>query len=151
MVKNKNEELVARLEYYLEELKTSCGDRKDLKNGHINHKTYAQIFQDIEEDEEMRDVLNVNIVFYKDMNYKWQYEIRKMYFDENDMAFCHRIVEEVPHPVFGWAPVYREKTTFGYGERNVFDTFYETKLDAHKACAKRISYMIEVYIERLTE
>ena len=99
----------------------------------------------------MRDVLNVNIVFYKDMNYKWQYEIRKMYFDENDMAFCHRIVEEVPHPVFGWAPVYREKTTFGYGERNVFDTFYETKLDAHKACAKRISYMIEVYIERLTE
>ena len=122
MVKNKNEELVARLEYYLEELKTSCGDRKDLKHGHINHKTYAQIFQEIEEDEDIRDVLNVNIVLHKDLEYKWQYEIRLII---DECMFIRKNRKEI--------------------------NLYETRLEAQKACAVRLADLIDAQIEKLIE
>lgn len=148
MIKLTNEQLVARLGYYLEQLTTSCGDRTDLLKGHINTKTFAQIFQEIEEDEYIKEVLNVNIVFYKDMNYRWQYEIRKMYFDENNASFCLKIVENIYVENFGWLPVYKENSTFGYAS-NVFQDFYETKLDAQKACAVRLADLIDAQIDKL--
>ena len=106
------EQLFAKLDYYIKKIKTP--------------ETYAQIFQEIEEDEDIRDVLNVNIVFYKDMNYRWQYEIRKMYFDENNASFCLKIVENIYDENFGWLPAYKENSTFGYAS-NVFQDFYENK------------------------
>ena len=146
----KNEQLVAKLEFYLGKLKTSSGDKNNRTRHCKTPETYAQIFQDIEEDEEMRDVLNVNIVFYKDMNYRWQYEIRKMYFDENNASFCLKIVENIYVENFGWLPVYKENSTFGYAS-NVFQEFYETKIDAQKACAVRLADLIEAQIDKLIE
>ena len=113
MIKFTNEQLVARLEYYLKELKTSCGDR------------HAQIFQEIEEieeDEQIRDVLNVNIVFYKDLSYKWQYEIRL-------------IIDEC---MFS-----------SYNRKEI--NLYETRLEAQKACAVRLADLIDAQIEKLIE
>lgn len=148
----KNEQLVAKLEFYLGKLKTSSGDKNNRTRHCKTPETYAQIFQEIEEDEDIRDVLNVNVVFYKDMNYRWQYEIRRMYVNEYNHKCCCKMVEEVPDmATYRLRPVYMEKTTFGYCERNVFDKFYETRFDAQKACAKKISLVIESCIRRLTE
>lgn len=148
MIKFTKEQLVAKLECYLEKLKTSSGDKNNRTRLCKAPETYAQIFQEIEEDEYIKEVLNVNIVFYKDMNYRWQYEIRKMYFDENNASFCLKIVENIYVENFGWLPVYKENSTFGYAS-NVFQDFYETKLDAQKACAVRLADLIDAQIDKL--
>lgn len=148
MEKITNEQSVARLRYYKEQLKSAELGYSVL--GHSREQLNAQIFQEIEEDEDIKEVLNVNIVFYKDMNYRWQYEIRKMYFDENNASFCLKIVENIYVENFGWLPVYKENSTFGYAS-NVFQEFYETKIDAQKACAVRLADLIEAQIEKLIE
>jgi len=120
------EQIIGRLEYWREMLHTASGDMKNGAKHYFNPLTYAETIQQIEEDENIKDYFNVNIVFYKDLEYKWQYEIRRMYRN-------------------------LEKTTFGYAESNVFKEFFETRLEAQKACAEHLITLIGWCIDTLSE
>jgi hypothetical protein len=114
--------------------------------------TYAETIQQIEEDEDIKNYLNINVVFYKDLEYKWQYEIRDMHLKKDYTAFCDKIVRKEYDPILDiWMPDYLERTTFGYAESNVFDKFFETRLEAQKACVEHLLYIINIRIELSNE
>jgi len=146
MEKFTKKQVIARLEYWKEMLHTACGDRKYKLKSFANPLTYAETIQQIEEDEYIKDYFNVNVVFYKDLEYNWQYEIRRMYRNKDYTAFCEKIVQ-----VEIGMPVYMEKTTFNYGESNVFKKFFETRLKAQKACAEHLIILIDWCIDGLNE
>jgi len=152
MQKFTKEQVIARLEHWKKMLRTACGDRKNKSKSYVNPFTYAETIKQIEEDEDIKDYFNVNVVFYKDLEYKWQYEIRRMYLNKDYTAFCKKIVRKEYDPILDiWMPDYLERTTFGYAESNVFKKFFETRLEAQKACVEHLIYEINIHIELLNE
>ncbi len=141
------EQVIASLEHWRQTLRTACGDRKNKSKSCVNPLTYAENIQQIEEDEDIKDYFNVNVVLYKDLEYNWQYEIRRMYRNKDYTAFCEKIVRTGEKGM----PDYTEKTTFNYGESNVFKKFFETKLEAQKACAEHLIILIGWCIDGLNE
>ena len=120
MKKITNEQSVARLRYYKEQLKSAELGYSVL--GYSREQLNAQIFQEIEEDEDIKEVLNVNIVFYKDMNYRWQYEIRL-------------IIDEC---------------MFSSNNRKEIN-LYETKTEAQKECAKHLIELLDYKISEIKD
>jgi hypothetical protein len=146
------EQVIARLEHWKEMLNTACGDRKNKSKSYVNPLTYAETIQQIEEDEDIKDYFNVNVVFYKDLEYKWQYEIRLMYRNNDYTVFCDKIVRKQYHKIFDRCiPDYLERTTFGYAESNVFKKFFKTRLEAEAVCAKHVIERLDYTIFKIKD
>jgi hypothetical protein len=120
------EQVIARLEYWKKMLHVACGDRANKSKSCVNPLTYAETIQRLEEDEDIKDYFNINIVFYKDLEYKWQYEIRVIIDECMFISYKHK-------------------------EINVFEKFFETRFEAQKTCAEHLIILIGRRIDRLNE